>query len=149
MATNSSLELVKNIKAKRIALSIQYQGTEYNGWQKQKVGKSIQGLLEEAIYSLEPFHGIKLVAAGRTDKGVHASGQVVHFDSVGQIPVNRWPSALNGRLPSSIRVRDASEQSLEWHACHSALFRRYRYTIYNGCAPNLFISPWTWHKYNY
>ncbi len=139
----------RNSKIKRIALSIQYQGTEYNGWQKQKVGKSIQGLLEEAIYSLEPFHGIKLVAAGRTDKGVHASGQVVHFDSVGQIPVNRWPSALNGRLPSSIRVCDASEQSLDWHACHSALFRRYRYTIYNGCAPNLFIAPWTWHKYNY
>ena len=140
--------LKKNSKIKRIALSIQYQGTEYNGWQRQKVGRSIQGLLEDAIHSLEPFCPIKLVAAGRTDSGVHASGQVVHFDSVGQIPVNRWPSALNGRLPSTIRVRDSSEQSLDWHACHSALYRRYRYTIYNGCTPNLFISPWTWHKYN-
>ncbi len=136
-------------KVKRIALSIQYQGTEYNGWQKQKSGKSIQAVLEESIFSLEPYKPIKLVAAGRTDAGVHASGQVVHFDSVGQIPVYRWSSALNGRLPSSIRVLDSSEQSFEWHACHSALYRRYRYTIYNGCTPNLFISPWTWHRYNY
>ncbi len=138
-----------NSKIRRVALLIQYQGTEYNGWQRQKVGTSIQGLLEDAIYSLEPFHQIKVIAAGRTDSGVHASGQVAHFDSVGQIPVRRWPSALNGRLPSTIRVLDSSEQSLDWHACHSALYRRYRYTIYNGCIPNLFISPWTWHKYNF
>ena len=129
MSIGEKQQLIHQPIVKRIALSIQYQGTEYNGWQRQKAGKSIQGFLEDAIYSLEPFHPIKVVAAGRTDSGVHASGQVVHFDSVGQIPVHRWPSALNGRLPSTIRVRDSSEQLNEWHACHSALFRRYRYKL--------------------
>ena len=98
---------------------------------------------------MEPFYPIKLIAAGRTDSGVHAAGQVAHFDSVGQVPVDRWPSALNGRLPSSIRVRDSSEQKFDWHACYSAKFRRYRYIIYNGCTPNLFLEPWSWHRYQY
>ncbi len=141
--------MATDLTARRIALSIQYQGTEYNGWQSQKQGKSIQQVLEDAIYSLEPYRPVKVVAAGRTDAGVHAAGQVVHFDSVGQIPVKRWVSALNGRLPASIRIRDSSEQSVEWHACHSALYRRYRYTIYNGKTPNLFLTPWTWHRYSY
>ncbi len=137
------------MKLKRIALSIQYKGTDFCGWQKQKVGHSIQGVLENCIYSLEPYANLKLIAAGRTDAGVHAAGQVVHFDSIGQIPVHRWPSALNGRLPLSIRVRAAAEQKLDWHACYSAIYRRYRYTIYNGCSPNIFLDPWSWHKYQY
>ncbi len=134
---------------KRIFLSIQYQGTDFCGWQRQKVGKSIQGVLESCIFSLEPYQSINLIAAGRTDAGVHAAGQVAHFDSVGQIPVNRWPSALNGRLPSTIRIRDSVEKPFDWHACYSAIYRRYRYTIYNGCTPNVFLAPWSWHRYRY
>ncbi len=137
----------RNHHLQRVALSIQYQGTAFCGWQKQKVGKSIQGVLEESISSLELDREIKLIAAGRTDAGVHAAGQVAHFDSIGQVPIQRWPSALNGRLPPTIRVRDSIEQPLDWHACYSAIYRRYRYTIYNGCTPNLFLSPWTWHRY--
>ena len=86
-------------QVKRIALSLQYQGTDFCGWQRQKIGKSIQGVIEETILSLSPYKPINIVAAGRTDSGVHASGQVVHFDYVGPIPFYRWPSALNGRLP--------------------------------------------------
>lgn len=149
MSIGEKKQLIHQPIVKRIALSIQYQGTDFCGWQRQKLANSIQGTLEKCIFSLEPFHPIKLVAAGRTDSGVHAAGQVAHFDSVGQVPVNRWPSALNGRLPSSIRVRDSSEQKFDWHACYSADFRRYRYTIYNGCTPNVFLEPWTWHKYQY
>jgi tRNA pseudouridine38-40 synthase len=72
---------------------------------------------------------------------------VVHFDAVGPIPPLRWPKALNGRLPQTIRVRAARAVSHEWHACFSASFRRYRYTIYNGRLSNLFLAPWSWHRY--
>jgi tRNA pseudouridine38-40 synthase len=88
-----------------------------------------------------------VVAAGRTDSGVHAAGQVVHFDAAGPIPAARWPAALNGRLPASIRVRAAAAVPADWHACFSACYRRYRYTLYNGRSPNLFLAPWSWQRY--
>ena len=72
---------------------------------------------------------------------------MVHFDSSGPIPASRWAPALNGRLPSSIRIREAVERPLRWHACYSASYRRYRYTLYNGRRPNLFLAPWSWHRY--
>jgi tRNA pseudouridine38-40 synthase len=89
------------------------------------------------------------VAAGRTDSGVHAAAQVVHFDAAGPIPVHRWPKALNGRLPATIRVRAAAAVPADWHACFSATYRRYRYTIHNGRTPNLFLAPWSWHRYQW
>lgn len=107
----------------------------------------MQGVLEQAIADLDPHRPVHAVAAGRTDAGVHAAGQVVHFDSSGPIPANRWAPALNGRLPASIRVREAVERPLSWHACYSATYRRYRYTLYNGRRPNLFLAPWSWHRY--
>ena len=90
---------------------------------------------------------MQAVAAGRTDTGVHAAGQVVHFDCSGPIPVHRWARALNGRLPASVRIRAAAAVPTSWHACFSASYRRYRYTIYNGRTPNLFLAPWSWHRY--
>jgi tRNA pseudouridine38-40 synthase len=78
---------------------------------------------------------------------VHAAGQVVHFDAAGPIPAARWPAALNGRLPASIRVRAAAAMPADWHACFSACYRRYRYTLYNGRSPNLFLAPWSWQRY--
>ena len=78
---------------------------------------------------------------------MHAAGQVVHLDVTGPIPAARWPAALNGRLPPSIRVRAAAEVDATWHACFSACYRRYRYTLYNGRTPNLFLAPWSWHRY--
>ncbi len=107
----------------------------------------MQQTLEEALTALDPARPLVTVAAGRTDAGVHAAAQVVHFDAAGPIPSQRWPKALNGRLPPSIRVRAAAAVPSEWHACFSATYRRYRYTIYNGRAPNLFLAPWTWHRH--
>ncbi len=132
---------------RRIALNIQYEGTHFCGWQRQSDAFSVQQALEEAIASLDPFRPIKTVASGRTDAGVHASGQVVHFDCSRQIPSYRWASALNGRLPQTVRVIEAVEPPKDWHACYSAKFRRYRYTIYNGRRPNLFLTNWSWHRY--
>jgi len=134
---------------KRIALCLQYDGRDFCGWQRQREGSSIQSVLEEVVSQLDPIRPVKVVAAGRTDAGVHAAGQVAHFDTSGYIPPVRWAPALNGRLPSSIRIRESVLRPSEWHACHSAIYRRYRYTIYNGCKPNLFLSPWCWHRYRF
>jgi tRNA pseudouridine38-40 synthase len=135
----------------RIALCFQYDGAPYCGWQRQSNGISVQEVLERVIGELEPQAGLggslSCMAAGRTDAGVHAAAQVAHFDPAGPIPAHRWPAALNGRLPASIRVRAAAAVSNDWHACFSACYRRYRYTIYNGRRPNLFLAPWSWHRY--
>ena len=132
---------------KRIALVIQYDGSGFSGWQNQKDKITIQGTIEEKIAELDPCRPLKVIAAGRTDSGVHASGQVVHFDSSGPIPINKWASALNGRLPESIKVLEAVHVASDWHACYSARYRRYRYSIFNGSYPNIFLQNISWHKY--
>ena len=134
---------------RRIALCLQYDGSAYCGWQRQPRDPSVQETLEAALAQLDPRGPATVVAAGRTDSGVHASGQVVHFDCAGPIPAHRWPAALNGRLPASIRVRSAAPVAPDWHACFSATYRRYRYTIYNARIPNLFLAPWSWHRYQF
>ena len=109
----------------------------------------MQAVLETAIAQLDPLRPIQSFAAGRTDAGVHAAAQVVHFDCSGPIPAAKWAPALNGRLPASIRVRESVERPRDWHACYSAVYRRYRYIIHNGRRPNLFLTPWTWHRYHH
>jgi tRNA pseudouridine38-40 synthase len=132
---------------RRIALCLQYDGSAYCGWQRQPRDPSVQETLEGALAQLDPQGPAVAVAAGRTDSGVHASGQVVHFETAGPIPPHRWPAALNGRLPASIRVSAAAAVPPDWHACFSATYRRYRYTLYNARTPNLFLAPWSWHRY--
>ena len=131
----------------RIALVIQYDGSGFRGWQNQKDSITVQGTLEEKIAELDPIIPVKAIAAGRTDSGGHASGQVVHFDCSGPIPIHKWTSALNGRLPESIKVLEAVIVPSDWHACYSAKYRRYRYSIFNGSYPNLFLQNISWHKY--
>ncbi|MEB3156869.1 MAG: tRNA pseudouridine(38-40) synthase TruA [Cyanobacteriota bacterium] len=131
----------------RIALCLQYDGAAFQGWQRQPRHTSVQQTLEEAILQLDPAASPRVIAAGRTDSGVHAAAQVVHFDAMGPIPPHRWPKALNGRLPSTIRVRAAAAVADDWHACFSARYRRYRYTLHNGRTPNLFLAPWSWHRH--
>ena len=132
---------------RRIALSLQYEGSHFCGWQRQRNGRSVQAVLEAAVAELDPLRPIQTFAAGRTDAGVHAAGQVVHFDCQGPIPARKWAPALNGRLPNTIRVRESVAVPLDWHACYCATYRRYRYTIHNGRRPNLFLTPWAWHRY--
>jgi len=132
---------------RRIALCLQYDGQSFHGWQRQCNARSVQDTLEHAIRRLDPASSGHTMAAGRTDTGVHAAAQVVHFDCAGPIPAQRWPKALNGVLPATVRVRAAAQVPDHWHACFSATHRRYRYTIYNGQRPNLFLAPWCWHRY--
>ncbi len=149
MESGYSFEELNSLELIRIALLVQYDGNDFHGWQKQPKTITIQGKLEDAISQFYIRKLVKVVAAGRTDSGVHAAGQVVHFDYSGPIKPERWPSALNGKLPKTIRVIEAVKRPLTWHSCYSAIYRRYRYTIYNGCRPNLFLDPWSWHRYQF
>ena len=131
---------------KRVALLVQYNGSDYSGWQRQKNATTVQEVLEIALFKITK-NIVKTFAAGRTDTGVHASGQVVHFDIDCVIPGNRYSDLLNSNLPSTIRILESVEVKDNWHACYSAMYRHYRYVINNSKFPNLFINNWSWHRY--
>ncbi|MGL4734530.1 MAG: tRNA pseudouridine(38-40) synthase TruA [Enterovibrio sp.] len=115
----------------RIALGVEYDGKPFFGWQRQREVPSVQQTLEEALSRIanEP---IALQCAGRTDAGVHATGQVVHFDVKTERPLRAWTMGGNTHLPDHIAVRWAQEVSEDFHARFSATARRYRYVIYNS-----------------
>ena len=131
---------------KRVALLVQCDGSHNSGWQKQKNATTVQEILDRALLKITN-HKVKTFAAGRTDAGVHASGQVVHFDIDCVIPGNSYSDVLNGLLPSTIRILESVEVKDSWHACYSAIYRHYRYVINNSKFPNLFINNWSWHRY--
>ena len=114
----------------RVALGIEYDGTAYNGWQRQKTGTGVQALVEAAVSKVadEP---IAVVCAGRTDTGVHASGQVIHFDTEAQRSDRNWSLGVNTHLPGDINITWAKIVDDEFHARFSATARSYRYLILN------------------
>ena len=114
----------------RIALGIEYDGTNYFGWQRQAEGRTVQGCVEQAL-SRVADHPVGVVCAGRTDTGVHATGQVVHFDTQSiREPVN-WVRGCNANLPADIRVQWATQVPDSFHARFAAVQRHYRYVILN------------------
>ncbi|MBD2020363.1 tRNA pseudouridine(38-40) synthase TruA [Leptolyngbya sp. FACHB-36] len=130
----------------RVALVIQYLGTHFHGWQRQLNHRTVQEEIETAIEAIVG-HPIRIHAAGRTDSGVHAAAQVAHFDIASRIPAHRWADILNARLPQDILIRASAAVGSTWHARFSALWRRYRYTLYTDSRPNLFVRPFSWHYY--
>ncbi len=131
----------------RIALVVQYQGSRFYGWQKQAHKlRTVQEELENALASVVG-NRVVVHAAGRTDTGVHAAAQVVHFDVQTLIPPHRWMRILNSRLPEDIVIRASALVADDWHARFSASWRRYRYTLYTNKVPNLFVRPYAWHYY--
>jgi tRNA pseudouridine38-40 synthase len=114
----------------RIALGLEYDGRAFYGWQRQKNQTSVQAALEDALTKIAD-HPIGVLAAGRTDSGVHASAQVAHFDTSAQRPLNAWVRGVNALLPSSVSVLWAKEVDDRFHARYSACRRRYRYLLLN------------------
>jgi tRNA pseudouridine38-40 synthase len=114
----------------RIALGIEYDGTDFLGWQRLSHGQSVQAAVESAL-SFVAAHPVEVICAGRTDSGVHARCQVVHFDSDAVRGERGWTLGANSRLPPSIAVLWAREVGAEFHARYGARARRYRYTILN------------------
>lgn len=114
----------------RIALSLEYDGYGFCGWQSQADGGSVQDALEEALSAIANAP-TRVVCAGRTDAGVHALAQVVHFDTGAERPLGAWVRGVNAHLPAAIAVRRAQVVPDEFHASFSARGRHYRYLLLN------------------
>lgn len=129
----------------RIALGIEYDGTAFKGWQAQPGLCTVQGTLETALHQMAG-HPVKTTCAGRTDAGVHAVGQVVHYDSDTQRTPRAWVFGTNHYLPRSVRVLWQQEVSQAFDARYSALSRQYRYVIYNHpLRPSLLRDSVGWY----
>ncbi|NNM61745.1 MAG: tRNA pseudouridine(38-40) synthase TruA [Steroidobacteraceae bacterium] len=118
---------------RRIAAVVEYDGTLYAGWQSQSHAGALQDAVEGAL-SFVAGHPVGTVCAGRTDAGVHAIGQVVHFDTTAVRTARAWVLGANTRLPRSIALQWAGEAEPRFHARHSAIRRTYRYCILNRSA---------------
>jgi len=134
----------------RIALGVEYHGASYGGFQKQShTPNTVQALLESAISEVadEP---LTLVCAGRTDSGVHASGQVVHFDTLADRPQKAWIQGVNTKLPKDIRVSWAKQVPSHFHARFSAKDRTYRYVFcVSPVSPATLSDGVTWLSQNH
>jgi tRNA pseudouridine38-40 synthase len=115
---------------RKIAIEVQYDGTNFTGWQLQKDSRTVQGEIEKAIQILFK-EKLRVTAAGRTDAGVHALGQIVHFSTNSDISLQRVCAGLNGILPRDISIKNAFHVAGDFHARFDALERNYRYLIYN------------------
>ena len=114
----------------RIALGLEYDGTAYAGWQSQRSSPSIQSLVEGALspVAAAPVH---IICAGRTDAGVHACGQIAHFDTEARRSARGWVLGANTSLPADINVAWARPVPQHFHARYSAEARTYRYYVFN------------------
>lgn len=129
----------------RIVLCLEYDGSAYEGWQTQPHGRTVQDALQRAMPEIAG-HAVELMCAGRTDTGVHATTQIVHFDTDAVRPESAWVRGVNTHLPASVRVRWAQAVSEEFHARFSAQSRRYRYVLLNrAVAPAVLHGRIGWH----
>jgi len=134
----------------RIAAALEYAGQDFSGWQKQPKIKTIQGEIEKAIFSITK-ENIDTTAAGRTDSGVHALGQIIHFDTDLRRPMNSWVKGINSFLPPSIRIKWANEVPGDFHARFSAIGREYQYLLLNQPINSAIMSHycgWTFYELN-
>jgi tRNA pseudouridine38-40 synthase len=127
-----------------IRLDLAYEGTNYHGFGIQPNGPTIQEVLEETLATIVGDRP-RVTAAGRTDAGVHASGQVVSFRTTSRLCPTALMRAANARLPDDIQVEWAAEMPPEFDARRSALRRRYRYTVCNRRRRDFWQRRWSWH----
>ncbi len=113
---------------RNVVLIIEYEGTNYVGWQTQPNGIAVQECIEKALKRITG-EDIRINGSGRTDSGVHAIGQVANFHTQARMPADRYAFALNAHLPPDIRIRNSFETEHDFHARFSAKRKRYRYTI--------------------
>ena len=116
---------------KNIKLTIEYDGKDFNGWQKQPNKLNIQGEIERAITEIVGEE-VELIASGRTDAGVHAIAQVANFKTSSDFPINKYPIALNAKLKKSIRIQNAEEVDERFHSRYNCKRKTYRYVINNS-----------------
>jgi len=130
---------VRNVK-----LTIEYDGTRYQGWQVQGDAPTIQKALEEAIAHVVQ-HPVRVIGSGRTDSGVHALGQAANFHTSSSIPAHKLVHAINAWLPRDIAVVSGQDVPADFHARFSAVAKTYRYTILNRPARCAVLRRYAWH----
>jgi len=134
-----------NFRQRNIALEVAYDGTNYNGFQRQNPPNvAVQNILEERLAKIFG-EKIEMIGSGRTDAGVHAIGQVVNFFTDGRIAVEKIPYAASGALPPDIVVKAAWEAEKDFSALHSAKSKIYIYKIQRGKILNPFLKNFSWH----
>lgn len=127
-----------------IKLKLQYDGTNYHGWQIQKNGVTIQQTLMNAIEAVTGER-VTVIGCGRTDAGVHAINYVCNFRTNSRVPSDKYPYALNSHLPDDIRVFEAEAVAEDFHASDCAVKKRYIYRILNNDINDAFLGKYTWH----
>lgn len=128
----------------RVAFIVEYDGTDYAGWQIQKNHVTIQEKIEEALLTLGKGH-ITVTGAGRTDSGVHAKGQCGHFDIETNIPAEKFQFILNSKLPKDIRIKKSWQAEDGFHSRFSAKGKRYIYRIINAPHASALLGRFTMH----
>ena len=116
---------------RRVHMIVEYDGTNYAGWQRQSNALAVQQVIEDALHRLTG-ETVVLHGASRTDAGVHALGQSVHFDTLSRIPGEKFSYALNTMLPADIRIRASEDAAEDFHARFDAVGKRYRYLFYDA-----------------
>lgn len=129
---------------RRLRLTLEYDGSDFRGWQVQPEGRSVQGILEAALREITG-EDVRLVGAGRTDAGVHALGQAAHCDSATRLAPLELRRALNAVLPADVAVRELVEAADGFHARRDARLKRYVYRILNRPTPSPLRQRFTWH----
>jgi tRNA pseudouridine38-40 synthase len=129
----------------RIKCIVAYDGTNFAGYQIQPNKRTVQGELEHALTTMHKGQSIRVFASGRTDAGVHAYGQVIHFDSPLTIPVNGWIKALNALLPDDIVVKEVEKVDSSFHARFSVTSKEYRYKVRITQEKDVFSRNYTFH----
>ena len=133
----------KNIKRYKCILA--YDGANFAGYQVQPGKRTVQLEVEQALNKIHKGESIRIAASGRTDAGVHARGQVIHFDSHLQIPGERWKKALNAMLPEDISILDVSEVDKDFHARFQSVRKEYRYRISLKSERDPFLRHYAYH----
>ena len=129
---------------RRVRLVLEYDGTNYAGWQRQSAAPSIQGTVENALSTL--FHSpTQITGAGRTDAGVHALGQTAHLSTASELPAARILEGLNALLPGDIVARDVADAAEGFHARRDARLRVYTYAILNRAQPSALLRHYVYH----
>ena len=129
---------------RNIKLLIEYDGTNYHGWQVQPNGLTIQEVIEKKL-KIMTRHTVRLIGSGRTDAGVHALGQVANFRTRAPIPVEGFGRGLNSLLPPDIVIKSAEEVQTEFHAQHGVKRKTYRYLILNQGPASAIYRNYSWH----
>ena len=131
----------------RIAMGVEYDGSAYNGWQKQNIGLGIQTVVEKAL-SKVANHQINSICAGRTDTGVHARSQVIHFDTITERDNYGWLAGVNSNLPPDINITWVKNVNDDFHARFSASKRKYSYKILNQKTRSSLSRNYFWWVYD-